>query len=305
MLWGGTRALKIDFLGASSFFGSFRALFLHSPNYKSNLNAQFLIFFLDSFSIISQNIKLYLAEEEIRKCLVHFFRIHGDLVTSVWEEFLLDPLQTIELFFSVLCYMIVIWLLLPASTISWTGWWAKTKLKTSKTEVLNQWSVLAKFQKKMVGLQQEEERGEERRTNAGRNTNTHYVFVFVFVYFSVYLYFHFVFVYFFVYLYLYLYIVFWPRFVRFSVGILPRNSVFEPFPVGFFVRLEFFGPVWPPSLIASQWGMYWVNMSLSCAFWVPEKAFLGQKQGLNDPKKVVRPQGDPKRPFFEKIITFP
>ena len=249
--------------------------------------------------------RLYLAEEKIGKCLVHFFRIHGVSVTSFSEEFLLDPLQTIELFFSAFCYVIVICLLLPASTISWTGWWAKTKLKTSKTEVLNQWSVLAKFQKKMVGLQQEEERGEERRTNAGRNTNTHYVFVFVFVYFSVYLYLHFVFVYFFVYLYLYLYIVFWPRFVRFSVGILPRNSVFEPFPVGFFVRLEFFGPVWPPSLIASQWGMYWVNMSLSCAFWVPEKAFLGQKQGLNDPKKVVRPQGDPKRPFFEKIITFP
>ena len=31
--------------------------------------------------------------------------------------------------------------------------------------------------------------------------------------------------------------------VRFSVGILPQNSVFEPFPVGFFVRLEFYGPV--------------------------------------------------------------
>ena len=155
----------------------------------------------------------------------------------------------------------------------------------------------------MVGHQQEEERGEERRTNAGRNTNTHYVFVFV--YFSVYLYLHFVFVYFFVYLYLYLYFVFWPRFVRFSVGILPRNSVFEPFPVGFFVRLEFYHPVWPPSLIFSQWGMYWVNMSISCAFWVPGKAWKRQKKGLNDPQKVVWPPGDPIRPFFAKIITFP
>ena len=93
--------------------------------------------------------------------------------------------------------------------------------------------------------------------------------------------------------------------VRFSVGILARNSVFEPFPVGFFVRLEFYRPVWPPSLISSQWGMYWVNMSLSCAFWVPKKARKGQKQGLNDPKKVVWPPGDPIRPFFGKIITFP
>ena len=102
---------------------------------------------------------LNLAEEKIRKCLVHFFRIHGVSVTSFWEEFLLEPLQTIELFFSVFSYMIVTCLLLPASTISWTGWWAKTKLKTSKTEVLNQWSVLAKFQKNAAGRG---ERGGEK-----------------------------------------------------------------------------------------------------------------------------------------------
>ena len=117
------------------------------------------IFWPPLFSIISQMKRLYLEEEKIRKCLVHFCVIQGVSVTSVWEEFLLDPLQTIELFFSVFCYMIVISLLLPASTISWTGWWAKKKLKTSKTEVLNQWSVLAKFQKNAAGRG---ERGGEK-----------------------------------------------------------------------------------------------------------------------------------------------
>ena len=142
----GVRSIKK--LGEDRFFLILRALLWTHQKFKPNLNAHFSMFWPPLFSIISQTKRLYLAEEKIRKCLVHFFRIHGVSVTSFWEEFLLEPLQTIELFFSVFSYMIVISLLLPASTISWTGWWAKKKLKTSKTEVLNQWSVLAKFQKR-------------------------------------------------------------------------------------------------------------------------------------------------------------
>ena len=101
---------------------------LDSQKFKPNLNAHFSIFWPPLFFIISPIKRLYLAEEKIRKCLVHFFRIHGVSVTSFSEEFLLDPPQTIELFFSVFSYMIVTCLLLPASTISWTGWWAIKKL---------------------------------------------------------------------------------------------------------------------------------------------------------------------------------
>jgi len=142
----GVRSIKK--LGEDRLFLILRALLWTHQKFKPNINAHFSIFWPPLFFIISQMKRLYLAEEKIRKCLVHFFRIHGVSVTSFWEEFLLEPLQTIELFFSVFSYMIVICILLPASTISWTGWWAIKKLKTSKTKVLNQWSVLAKFQKK-------------------------------------------------------------------------------------------------------------------------------------------------------------
>ena len=106
-----------------------------------------MIFLLGLFFIIPLIMHLNLAEEKIRKCLVHFCVIRGVSVTSVWAEFLLDSLQTIELFFSVLCNMIVICLLLPAPTISWTRWWAKKMLSTSKTDVLSQCYVLAIFWK--------------------------------------------------------------------------------------------------------------------------------------------------------------
>ena len=43
--WGGKRGLKIEFLGASSFFDHPTRSFFNSPNYQSNLNAQFLILF--------------------------------------------------------------------------------------------------------------------------------------------------------------------------------------------------------------------------------------------------------------------
>ena len=45
---------------------------MNSPNYKSNLNAQFSIFLLDLFFIIPLIMQLNLAEEKIRKCLAPY-----------------------------------------------------------------------------------------------------------------------------------------------------------------------------------------------------------------------------------------
>ena len=121
---------------------------LDSQKFKPNLNAHFSFFWPPLFSIISQMKRLYLAEEKNSKCLGRFSGIHGDCGTSFREEFLPNPHQTNELFFSVICYMIVIPFLLPASTISWTRWWPNKVLWKSKNGVFMQCNILAKFQKK-------------------------------------------------------------------------------------------------------------------------------------------------------------
>ena len=49
---GGKRGLKIEFLGASSFFDHPTRSFLNSPNYQSDLNAQFFILFAQKTSML-------------------------------------------------------------------------------------------------------------------------------------------------------------------------------------------------------------------------------------------------------------
>ena len=66
--------MKIDFLGASSFFDPSSRSFVNSPNYKSNSNAQFSTFLLDLFFIIPLIMQLNLAEEEKQKVFSALFR---------------------------------------------------------------------------------------------------------------------------------------------------------------------------------------------------------------------------------------